>query len=130
MYRRYNSNSPPRGGGSSAPQANLRDPSRGAQGRGAEPPRTGNAQAKNSDRAKREPERAAVPPHADRPSESGFLDSLLDILPSELYNRRTKKILGLVTAEDLLLLALILLVADSDDADKALIFALLYILAG
>lgn len=129
MYRRYNSNSPPRGGGS-APQANLRDSSRGAQGRDAEPPRTGNAQTKNSDRAKREPERAAAPPHADRTPESGFLDSLLDILPNELYNRRSKKILGLVTAEDLLLLALILLVADSDDADKALIFALLYILAG
>ncbi len=85
---------------------------------------------RNDDRAKREPERPAAPPHTEQPRESGFFDSLLDILPSELYNRRTKKILGLVTAEDLLLLALILLVADNDDADKALIFALLYILAG
>ncbi len=130
MYRRYNSNSPPRGGGQSAPQTNLRDVPRGARSRGADPPRTGGAHIRNDDRAKREPERLAAPPHTEQSRESGFLDSLLDILPSELYNRRTKKILGLVTAEDLLLLALILLVAENDDADKALIFALLYILAG
>ncbi len=129
MYRRYNSNGPPRGG-NSALRANPRDAARGAQNRSSDPPRTGSAQTKNSERAKREPERPAAAAHTAKPADSGFLASLLDILPDELYNRRTKKILGLVTAEDLLLLALILLVADNDDADKALIFALLYILAG
>ena len=88
-----------------------------------------------------EPERQNEPKHSradyipppkppQRTEESGFLDSILNLLPNELYNRKTKKILGLLTAEDLLLAALILLIADSDDQDsKALIFALIYIMA-
>ncbi len=52
------------------------------------------------------------------------------MVPPEIYNRKTKKLLGLFTAEDLLLVSLILMTAESDNSDDtALLIALLYILA-
>lgn len=128
MYRRYNSNSRPTGhadGSSPAYDGNRT----AAAGPAPREERSGNS-ARRAGETRRRPDQS----ERKQPSpvrEEGFFDSLLDILPNELYNRRTKKILGLVTAEDLLLIALILLAADSDDRDgKALVFALLYILAG
>ena len=52
------------------------------------------------------------------------------LVPSALYNPQTKKFLGLIGAEDLLLLALIFLIMENDkEKDPALILALVYILA-
>lgn len=57
------------------------------------------------------------------------LDSILGLLPSSLYHPQTKKILGLISAEDLLLIAMILLVWESDQReDSVLAYLLLYIL--
>lgn len=59
----------------------------------------------------------------------GIINTIFNFIPSEIYNRDNKRILGLLTAEDLLLFALILLVADSDDNDNIpLLVALIYIL--
>lgn len=62
---------------------------------------------------------------------SGLIQSILKFIPPGIYNRETKKIFGILTAEDLLLAALILMLADSDDNDDtALLIALVYILMG
>ena len=51
------------------------------------------------------------------------------IVPTTIYNPKTKKILGFLTAEDLLLVALIFLFSESDDdPDPLMILALVYIL--
>ncbi len=50
-------------------------------------------------------------------------------LPSSVYNPETKKILGILTAEDLLLVALIFLFLDNDDEDNwAVVLALAFVL--
>ena len=128
MYRRYNSSRPP-GGARRQPAPREEDQNKREAVRGQH---AGKAAAEGGARGRetenyirREPERAP-----GGSAETGFLDSILNMLPNELYNRNTKKILGLVTAEDLLLASLILLVADSGEKDSAaLILALLYILA-
>lgn len=62
---------------------------------------------------------------------SGLINSLLNFIPNGVYNRETKKLFNLFTAEDLLLVSLILMLADSDDNDDtALLIALVYILFG
>lgn len=62
---------------------------------------------------------------------SGLIQSILKFIPPGIYNRETKKILGVLTAEDLLLVALIIMLADSkDNDDTALLIALVYILMG
>ncbi len=58
-----------------------------------------------------------------------IINAVFNFIPNEIYNRDNKKILGSLTAEDLLLFSLILLVADSDDKDNIpLLAALIYIL--
>ena len=127
MYKRYNS-SRPTGGARRQPapreaEQRPRAPREQPGGDFAAAAREHERKAENY--ISREPERAP-----GGSAETGFLDSILNMLPNELYNRNTKKILGLVTAEDLLLASLILLVADSGEKDSAaLILALLYILA-
>lgn len=55
--------------------------------------------------------------------------NLYDFIPKNLYNPETKKILGFLSAEDLLLVALIfLLMEDGEEDNPALIPALIYIL--
>lgn len=50
-------------------------------------------------------------------------------LPGAIYNHENKKLFGILSAEDLLLIALIFLFADSGDDDSGLIcLALLYVL--
>ena len=50
-------------------------------------------------------------------------------MPPSIYNRESKKILGFLTAEDLLLIALILLLSEKDEGDDSLtVLALVYIL--
>ena len=51
------------------------------------------------------------------------------LIPPALYNPETKKVLGMFSAEDLLLAALIIILLDNDDNDDPmLIYALIYIL--
>ncbi len=50
-------------------------------------------------------------------------------LPPNLYNKKTKKLFGLIDAEDLLLIALILLFSENDEGnDPLVVIALIYIL--
>ena len=54
---------------------------------------------------------------------------LNSIIPSSVYNPETKKVFGILTAEDLLIVALIFLFSEnSEDCDPLLIPALIYIL--
>lgn len=56
-------------------------------------------------------------------------NSLLSFIPTSLYNPETKKVLGKFSAEDLLLVAMILVLLDSDCSDDSmLVLALIYIL--
>ena len=67
-----------------------------------------------------------APPPREEGRQKNFL---FDLLPPALYNHETKKILGLINAEDLLLIALIFMFLDSDQPDhQLLVYALLYIL--
>ncbi len=55
--------------------------------------------------------------------------SIAQWIPSGVYNAETKKILGMFSAEDLLLVALIILLLDSQEKeDSLLVYLLLYIL--
>ncbi len=133
MYRRYNSNRQTGGARRQPPPREAEQRDRGAAHEQPAPKPSGGdfAAAAREHERKAENYISRVPERAPGGSaETGFLDSILNMLPNELYNRNTKKILGLVTAEDLLLISLILLVADSGENDnKALVLALLYILA-
>lgn len=56
---------------------------------------------------------------------------LTKLIPQSLYNPETGKVLGMLSAEDLLIVALILLLIDGGDEasdNSFLIYALLYIL--
>lgn len=56
---------------------------------------------------------------------------LLKFIPQSIYNPDTGKVLGFLSAEDLLIVALILLLIDNRDSDEdnsLLIYALVYIL--
>ncbi len=57
------------------------------------------------------------------------LSFLYNIIPRSLYNPESKKILGLLSAEDLLIIALIFLFLDNTEEDNLLIIlALAYVL--
>lgn len=58
------------------------------------------------------------------------LSSLINgFLPPSIYNHKTKKILGVISAEDLLLIALILLFSENEENNDPLtVIALIYIL--
>ena len=57
---------------------------------------------------------------------SGFLKNLL---PDGFYNKSTKKFFGIISAEDLLLLALVFLCMEKEDEENsALVLALLFVL--
>ena len=70
------------------------------------------------------------PPHKEVHTESKPSVSFLhNIIPKTLYNPDTKKILGLLSSEDLLIIALIFLFLDNSDEDNLLIvLALVYVL--
>ena len=79
-------------------------------------------------------QRALPPPKDERrdpdrnhpKKKRGFLEG---ILPSGLYDSKTKKIFGVLTTEDLLLIALIFLLLEKDGEDnKLMVIALLYVL--
>ena len=73
--------------------------------------------------------------HGNHPPQHGGkntfnISSILNsIIPSSVYNPETKKVFGILTAEDLLIVALIFLFSEnSEDCDPLLIPALIYIL--
>lgn len=92
----------------------------------------------NSSRPKARPVRRPLPPQkvTDKqktnkklPLGKGINGLLHGILPPSVYNPNSKKIFGIFSAEDLLLVALIFLCAESDEEDNSMmILALLYIL--
>lgn len=102
----------------------------------------GSAQSMNINAPKQQdPQLIDSPPQAPKPqpppqkttaqavSSENILKSLFNKIPKSIYNRETGKLLGILTAEDLMLIALILMIADSDDnEDMALLIALVYIL--
>ncbi|MEG1441451.1 MAG: hypothetical protein RSB38_07790 [Oscillospiraceae bacterium] len=54
---------------------------------------------------------------------------LLGLIPTTVYNPETKKVLGFLSTEDLLLIALIFLFMENDENDDPMIiYALIYIL--
>lgn len=109
--------------GNAAPQRNARRPqnNRTAQPAPPPPPQPINEQKKPPKNVINEP----------TPNPSGLIKSIMNFIPPGVYNRETKKLFGFITAEDLLLAALILMLADSDDnEDTALLIALVYILLG
>ena len=56
---------------------------------------------------------------------------ILGFIPRSIYNPDTGKILGILSADDLLIIALIILLIDNEDEcedNKLLIYALVYIL--
>lgn len=56
---------------------------------------------------------------------------LLGLIPHHIYNPDTKKILGVLSSEDLLLIALIFLFLESSEDDNPLmVLALVYVLLG
>jgi len=55
---------------------------------------------------------------------------ILSFIPTSVYNPENGKILGFLSAEDLLLIAMILIFLDSEeDGDNLMVYALLYVLA-
>ena len=67
--------------------------------------------------------------HQESHSQKKKSNPVLSLLPTSVYNPETKKILGIFSAEDLLLAALIFLLLDSDDTeDTVLVYLLLYVL--
>ena len=56
-------------------------------------------------------------------------EPILGLLPPSVYNPETKKVLGFLSAEDLLLAALIFLLLDSPrEDDSMMVYVLLYLL--
>lgn len=109
--------------GNAAPQRNTRRPQNNRTARPAPPPPP---QPINE---QKNPPKSVI--HEPTPNPSGLIKSIMNFIPPGVYNRETKELFGFITAEDLLLAALILMLADSDDnEDTALLIALVYILLG
>ena len=69
----------------------------------------------------KQPEKKHTPKSSKNP--------ILGIIPTALYNPETKKVLGVLSAEDLLLVGLIFLLLENEEMeDPMLLYALLYIL--
>lgn len=51
------------------------------------------------------------------------------LIPTSVYNPKTKKLFGVLSAEDLLIIALIFLFLENDEEDNSMtVLALIYIL--
>ena len=76
------------------------------------------------------PQQHSNPPPQHGGKNTFNISSILNsIIPSSVYNPETKKVFGILTAEDLLIVALIFLFSEnSEDCDPLLIPALIYIL--
>ncbi len=68
-------------------------------------------------------------PQRKEKRKEGQGNPVLNMIPPALYNRETGKVLGFLSAEDLLIVALIFLLLESKEAeDSLLVYLLLYIL--
>gem|GEM_PF-3443659 len=68
--------------------------------------------------------------HEPLPPSKNNKNPILSFIPSSIYNPESGKILGFLSAEDLLLIAMILIFLDSEeDGDNLMVYALLYVLA-
>lgn len=99
--------------------------------RGAQPTRQPEREPQPIRKPEREPQRGSGIFENLTSNPSGLIKTVLNFIPPGIYDRETKKLFGIFTAEDLFLAALILMLADSDDNDDtALLIALVYILLG
>ena len=128
MYRRYEppprrQQAPPSNGGLNSPQATGKGMQQHRE-QNTKGERTQNSVNRNKSGAAENNKKKETPakkqPHP-----------ITGLIPRSVYNPDTGKVLGLFSAEDLLIAALILLLIDSGDEDEdnsTLIYALLYIL--
>ena len=65
------------------------------------------------------------PPKNNQPKSAKTTDFLRSFIPKNIYNPETKKILGFLDAEDLLIIALIFLFMENSDEDNSLMIPLL-----
>lgn len=74
---------------------------------------------------------ANINPVKENSKKKSPYEPLLGLIPRHIYNPQTKKILGFMSSEDLLLIALIFLFLESSDDDNPLlVLALVYVLLG
>lgn len=119
MYRRYE----PRR--NAAPNVNKPPPA-------AEPNRnpSGNRKSNQSKNAHNNPIKETNAAEQKLPQKKAD-HPLMNFIPKSLYNPQTGKVLGIMSADDLLIIALILIMLDGcDDCEdnSMLIYALIYIL--
>ena len=68
--------------------------------------------------------------HERLPPPKNNKNPLFSFIPTSVYNPENGKILGFLSAEDLLLIAMILIFLDSEEeGDNLMVYALLYVLA-
>ena len=80
----------------------------------------------NFDSCEKKEKQPTKPP---KNTKKGFGGILEKFLPQEIYNPKTKKIFGILSAEDLLIIALIFLFSESEEEEsRLLVLALIYIL--
>ena len=85
----------------------------------------------SSEKPCQNPQPIPPPPKNNRPKSAKTTDFLRSFIPKNIYNPETKKILGFLEAEDLLIIALIFLFLESSEDDNPLmVLALVYILLG
>lgn len=84
--------------------------------------------SQGNNRDKRQSKPVKTPPQNEEKAEKRE-SPILRFLPPVFYNSETKKVLGMFSAEDLLLVALIFLLLDSKETeDSVLVYLLLYVL--
>lgn len=118
MYRRY------------APHGGKPKPMPQPMPKPQPPPRPAEAQQKPmQERQRPRPQSKPQPILPKQEEKKPATHPILGWIPSSVYNPSTKKVLGMFTAEDLLLAGLIfLLLENEDNQDPMLVYALLYIL--
>lgn len=129
MYRRYEpprrQQAPPSNGGRNSPQA---------AGKGMQPHREQNTRGERMQNSVNRNKSGAAENKEHKKEEKSVKKQphpITGLIQRSVYNPDTGKVLGLFSAEDLLIVALILLLIDSGDEDEdnsMLIYALIYIL--
>ncbi len=117
-----NHNHPPQNGSHIAPPQHSNPPPQHSN----PPPQHSNPPPQHSNPP---PQHSNPPPQHGGKNTFNISSILNSIIPSSVYNPETKKVFGILTAEDLLIVALIFLFSEnSEDCDPLLIPALIYIL--
>ena len=88
------------------------------------------ARGSSSSQSSTRPKPPPPPPKREQESQKQKPSNpIFSFLPSGVYNPETKKVLGFLKAEDILLIALILLLLENDDnSEPMLVYALLFVL--